>query len=98
MQYWSFPTSHMRPFINFEISASPSEYGELVTNIRCGLVPEKVCVKVAEDSQYWHCIDPTNRYSKKIWKNEAVNGTRGCAAIPIKGHAFTYIIKHELEL
>ena len=94
MQYWSWPTTPQPPMINFELYASPSEYGELVTNIRSGLVPETVCVKLAEGSRYWHRVEPTNRYSKTIWKNE-VDSARGCAVIPIEGHAFTYIVKRE---
>jgi hypothetical protein len=35
-----------------------------------------------------------DRWSKKVWRNE-IDNAQGCAAIPIKGYAFSYVIKDE---
>jgi hypothetical protein len=97
MQYWpqiEADNSAIGPFIVFDIFASVSDFGELVTNIRNGLVPERICVKLAEDHKFWRSADPTNRWSKKVWRNE-IDNAHGCAAIPIEGYAFSYVIKDE---
>ncbi len=73
MQYWpriETDTSMVGPFITFDIFAPSSNYGELVTNVRSGLVPEKLDVKLAEDQKLWRSVDPANRWSKKVWRNE----------------------------
>ncbi len=70
MQYWpqiETDNSVIGPFIFFDIFASSSDYGELVTNIRNGLVPKIICFKLAEDHKFWRSADLTNRWSKKVW-------------------------------
>ena len=97
MQYWpkiETDNSVIGPFIVFDIFASSSDYGELVTNIRNGLVPKIICFKLAEDHKFWRSADPTNRWAKKVWRNE-IDNDQGYAAIPIEGYAFSYVIKDE---
>jgi hypothetical protein len=80
------------PFITFDIIASRSRFRELVTNVRHGLVPENISIKLAEDEKFWRSVDPTSKWSRKIWQNE-IDDTLDCAAIPIENYAFSYLIK-----
>ncbi|WFU45462.1 hypothetical protein QA640_46475 (plasmid) [Bradyrhizobium sp. CB82] len=88
MRYWPFIGHNdgiggIGPFITLDITASPSRFRELVTNVRHGLVPENISIKLAEDERFWRSVDPTSKWSRKIWRNE-VDDTLGCAAIPIE--------------
>jgi hypothetical protein len=80
------------PFLDFDIMASPSRYRELVTNVRHGLVPEKISIKLPGDEIYWR-LDPASKWSREIWQNKVCDD-RGCAAIPIENYAFSYLIKN----
>ena len=79
-------------FIVFDIIASPSRYRELLTNVRHGLVPRNISIKLAEDEKFWRSIDPTSKWSRKIWQNQ-VDSNSGWAVIPIEDYAFSYLIK-----
>jgi hypothetical protein len=95
IRYWTFigdDDGGIGPFITFDIIASPSRYRKLVTNVRHGLVPQNISIKLAEDEKFWRSVDPTSKWSRKIWQNE-VDDTLGCAAIPIENYAFSYLIK-----
>jgi hypothetical protein len=95
MRYWPFigdVDGGIGPFITIDIIASPSRFRELITNVRHGLVPENISIKLAEDEKFWRSVDPTSKWSRKTWQNE-VDHTLGCAAIPIENYAFSYLIK-----
>lgn len=95
MKYWPFignDRGGIGPFITFDIIASPSRFRELVTNVRHGLVPENISIKLAGDEKFWRSVDPASKWSRKIWRNE-VDDALGCAAIPIENYAFSYLIK-----
>jgi hypothetical protein len=95
MRYWPFigdDHGGIGPFITFDIIASRSRFRELVTNVRHGLVPENISIKLAEDEKFWRSVDPTSKWSRKIWQNE-IDDTLDCAAIPIENYAFSYLIK-----
>jgi hypothetical protein len=97
MQYWPYVgdgDGGIGPFIVFDIFASSSRFGEVVTNVRHGLLPESISIKLAEDEKFWRTLDPANSWSKKAWRNGDVD-SRGCAAIPIEEYAFSYVIKDE---
>src|SRR6266404_379699 len=56
MRYWpriGDDTSWIGPFITFDIFAPSSRFDELVTNVRHGLVPRTISVKLAEDQKFW---------------------------------------------
>ena len=84
--------STIGPFITINIIASRSRFDELVTNVRHGLVPENISIKLAEDEKFWRSVDPTSKWSRKIWQNE-IDNALGCAAIPVENYAFSYLIK-----
>jgi hypothetical protein len=96
MQYWPRigpDNSRIGPFITFDIFASSSHFGELVTNVRHGLVPRTISIELAEDPKFWRIDDPLmGRWSKRVWRNEMVD-SRGCSGIPINTYAFSYVIK-----
>jgi hypothetical protein len=78
-------------FITIDIIATPSRYDELLTNVRHGLVPRSISIKLAEDEKFWRSLDPTSKWSRKIWLNQIDN--EGWAVIPIEDYAFRYLIK-----
>ena len=55
-------------------------------------MPEKISIKLAEDETLWRSVDPTSKWSRKIWQNE-VDDAVGWAAVPIEDYAFSYLIK-----
>jgi hypothetical protein len=66
MRYWPFigdDHGGIGPFITFDIIASRSRFRELVTNVRHGLVPENISIKLAEDEKFWRSVDPTSKWS-----------------------------------
>lgn len=97
MRYWPWigdDGSGIGPFVTFDISASSSRFDELVTNVRHGLVPSTISIKLAEDQKFWRIDDPEVSWSKRVWRNEIIDD-RGCSAIPIERYAFSYIIKDQ---
>lgn len=79
-------------FITIDLIATPSRYDELLTNVRHGLVPKSISIKLAEDEKVWRSLDPSSKWSRKIWLNQ-VNNNSGWAVIPIEDYAFSYLIK-----
>ena len=72
------------PFITFDIIASPSRYRELLTNVRHGLVPKSISIKLAEDEKFWRSLDPTSKWSRKIWQNQVDDELRYGASVRLE--------------
>jgi hypothetical protein len=97
IQYWPMignDDSSISPFITLDIFATSVRFEELVRNVRHGLVPESISIKLSDDMRFWRVDDPTVSWSNRTWLNE-IDSSRGCSAIPIDKYAFSYAIKNE---
>jgi hypothetical protein len=83
----------VRSHIRICIYASRSQYEDLLANVRSGLIPTSIDVKVAEGSQYWQSTNHDQQYSRMIWKHEGyITEQFEPAVVPIEAHAFHYVI------